>query len=139
MKLNLPVGPVFCTILLLASCKPGTHEETAPIEGHLVSREEIAELGNITVWQAIRRLTNLTLEDTPSGRPNRLVHRGQGSILLRDAPLIFIDGNRLEDFRVLADIPAQEVHSILVLSGAEATIRYGTNAHGGVIVISMIS
>jgi outer membrane cobalamin receptor len=70
-----------------------------------------------------------------SGRPSRLGRRGRASIILDDSPLVFVDGIRMPDFKGLADLPASSLFSIWLLSGAEGTTYYGTDATAGVIVI----
>lgn len=116
----------------LASCTglPESHREAVP-DGHRVTREEILESGAENAWEAISRTTRLS-----TSRDGRLRHRGEGSIVLDDTPVIILDGARISDPGVLVSLPAWSLASILVLSGSQATTRYGTNAQSGVVVLT---
>ena len=61
--------------------------------------------------------------------------RGRSSILLHDAPMLFIDGVRIQEVATLQQLPASTVLSIEVLTGSEGTTYYGTDAVGGVILV----
>jgi len=62
-------------------------------------------------------------------------HRGRSSIVLRDQPIILVDGVELQDFTALGDMPASDLLDIEVLTGVDATTYYGTNATNGAIRI----
>jgi outer membrane receptor protein involved in Fe transport len=64
-----------------------------------------------------------------------LERRGRSSFVLNDAPLLFVDGVQLPDFRNLQSIPATQLASIEILDGVDGTTYYGTGAEGGVILI----
>ena len=76
------------------------------------------------------RLDNFLLLRACSGES-----RLRSSIVLRDQPLILVDGVELNDFTVLAGMPASDVFEIEVLTGIDATTYYGTNATKGAIRI----
>lgn len=71
-----------------------------------------------------------------NGQPSKLERRGTSSFVLNDAPLVFVDGVQLLDFQRLQTIPASTLHSVEILNGVDGTTYYGSNAVGGVIVIT---
>lgn len=129
---TLPASCSLALLVVLTACTglPGQHREASP-DGHTVTREEILESGAENAWEAIGRTTRLST--SPNGR---LRHRGEGSISLDDTPVIILDGARISDTGVLVQLPAWSLASIIVLSGVQATTRYGTNAQSGVVVLT---
>jgi len=126
--------------LLLAACGPSVANrhigsETRP--GQIVIDEDAIERsGAHNAWEVIKRAApQLSTAETRSGLPTRLTRRGRSSIVLNDAPLLFIDGIRTVDFRALEYIPAKSIFRIDILNGIEGTTYYGTNAVGGVILV----
>ena len=91
--------------------------------------------GALTAWDALKRLApQFTFRENRNGQPSRLERRGQSSILLNDAPLVFMDGAELSDFHSLNQIPASTLFSIEILNSIEGTSYYGSNAVSGVIL-----
>jgi outer membrane cobalamin receptor len=77
----------------------------------------------------------MSFSENRNGQPSRLGRRGRASIILQDSPLVFLDGVRMEDFRVLADLPAATLQDIWVLNGIDGTTYYGTDAVAGVVLV----
>ena len=101
-----------------------------------ITADQIERSGSTTAWEALRKLVpQLTYGEKKSGQPSKLERRGQSSLLLSDAPLVFLDGVRLADFRSLQQLSAATIESIEVLNGIDGTTYYGTNAVSGVILI----
>jgi outer membrane cobalamin receptor len=101
-----------------------------------ITADQIAHSGSATAWEALRKLVpQLTYGERKSGQPSRLERRGQSSLLLNDAPLVFLDGVRMPDFRNLQQLSASTIESIEVLNGIDGTTYYGSNAVSGVILI----
>lgn len=124
--------------LIGAACAHGTQQQSqAPKPaGIYIDQDHIQRSGAATAWDVLKREAPvMTFRDDRNGRPARLGWRGQSSILLEDSPLVILDGVRLADFRVLADIPAQTLFDIWVLNGIDGTTYYGTDAVSGVVVI----
>jgi outer membrane cobalamin receptor len=102
----------------------------------LITEERIARSGALNAWEALKRLApQFRYGEKRDGRPTSLERRGRSSILLDDAPRVFVDGADVVDFRTLTQIPASTVLSIEILGGIEGTTYYGSNAVGGVILI----
>jgi len=124
---------LFCT-----GCAHGAQREAShpkPV-GIYIDEEHIQRSGGSTAWDVLKREASLmTFQDDRNGRPARLGRRGRASILLEDSPLVFVDGVRMTDFRVLADLPASTLLDIWVLNGIDGTTYYGTDAVAGVVVV----
>ena len=104
--------------------------------GRVITGEEIRKSGTETVWDALRfKAPHILFIEDGRGEPDRMVRRGRSTLHLKEGPLVFVDGVRLVDIRTLARMPAEEVASIEILSGIDATTRYGTDAVSGVILI----
>ena len=102
----------------------------------VLTEEQIARCGASNAWDVLKRLApQFTFSEDRNGQPRTLERRGRSSILLSDAPLVFLDGTEMVDFRSLIQIPASTLASIEILSGIEGTTYYGSNAVSGVILI----
>lgn len=101
-----------------------------------VTEAQIARSGASNAWEALKRTApQLTYREGRNGQPAVLERRGRSSLLLNDAPLLFVDGVQMPDFRNLQSIPAAQLASIEILDGIDGTTYYGTGAEGGVILI----
>jgi outer membrane cobalamin receptor len=128
-------------LTLLTGCGP--HRSGKPLSiiqtkpgQQVITAEAIRESGANTAWDVIQRAApNIQVRETKYGEPARMWRRGRSSILLNDAPLLFLDGVKVGDFRALDLIPAQTIDHIEILTGIEGTTYYGTNAVGGVILV----
>lgn len=101
-----------------------------------ITADQIERSGSTTAWEALRKLVpQMTYGEKKSGQPSKLQRRGQSSFLLSDAPLVFLDGVRMPDFRNLQQLSATTIESIEVLNGIDGTTYYGSNAVSGVILI----
>jgi len=56
-------------------------------------------------------------------------------MVLREDPIIFLDGARMSEITVLRMIPANNLFSIEVFTGPDATTYFGTSAVAGVILL----
>jgi len=136
------VGSVMVTVvgaLLLGGC--GTHgarDEARPsqLSGQYVTAEDIRASGASSAWEALKYTVRTHRFTDYHGVPTRIQSdRGQGSMVLREDPLVFLDGARLTDITILRMIPANNLYSIQVLTGPDATTYYGTSAVAGVILL----
>lgn len=110
---------------------------SAPNSGRIViSQAEIQRSGGLTAWDVLKKeVPEFTFHENARGEPTRLERRGQSSILLSDAPMIFLDGARMTDYHTLTQVLASTLRRIEVLDGVEATTYYGTDAVDGAILI----
>ena len=125
--------------LVLTACSHaaqagGEGAQVTPDGRRRVDERAIEQSGARTAWDALQRTVPFFVFRTNSrGRPTRVEHRGRSSMLLRDQPLILVDGVALQDVTALGDMPASDLLDIEVLTGVDATTYYGTNATNGVI------
>ena len=103
--------------------------------GQLITAETIRKSGLSTGWDVLRRYgEHLSITDHARG-PVRVTRRGRESLYLAEAPLLIVDGVKVSNFRVLATMPARDIESMRILSGAEGTLRHGMHAASGVIIV----
>jgi len=122
-------------LLLLAACHPHAAPPSPSADHIVITQAQIERSGARTAWEALKRLApQFTFRENRNGQPGSLERRGRSSILLSDAPLVFVDGAELADFRSLNQIPASTLLSIEILNGIEGTSYYGSNAVSGVIL-----
>jgi hypothetical protein len=134
--------PVRCAslglIIMLAGCataRPRDATKDPPV-GQLITAEQIRETGASTAWQALKFTVRTHQFTDARGEPVRIFsNRGVGSFVLREEPLVFVDGARLIDIQLLQQMPAHHIHSVRVLNGTDGTTYYGTSAVAGVFLI----
>jgi len=101
----------------------------------VITAEMIAASGAKTAWDAVRKtVPNVQLRER-DGQPARIARRGRASIYLDDQVRVILDNTPVYDIRVLDQVPANNVLSIEVLSGLDATTHYGGTSTSGVIII----
>ena len=84
--------------------------------------DEIATANVATAYEAVNRLRPLLLDQS------RVVRGIEGRT-------VFLDGVLVGGLEQLHSIPAAQVHEIRVLSGIEASGRFGNAAQGGAILV----
>ena len=104
--------------------------------GRSIDAEDIQASSARTAWDALRLLgAYLRLEEDKDRQPARMTSRGRSSIHLKSEPQVVLDGVRIVEYSVLHQMNAALIERIDFLTGPSASIRYGTNAGSGVIVI----
>jgi outer membrane cobalamin receptor len=105
--------------------------------GRVITEAQIARSGATNAWDALRRAgTGLTVVESGAGRPRALGRRGNNSVLLSSAPVVVLDGIKVNDLQTLQKVPADLIFEIRILNGAEGTRRFGTGSGNGVIMIT---
>jgi outer membrane receptor protein involved in Fe transport len=142
MSSRLVLLPWFAAVLVSSGChhvpqQPANAESQHSSDGRrVISADLIEKSGARTAWEALQRTVPFfTFNDNNRGGTSRIEHRGRSSIVLRDQPIILIDGIELNDFGSLTSMPASDIDEIEVLTGIDATTYYGTGASKGVIRI----
>lgn len=127
-------------LVLAASCKSFHPAPVVPANGSeriLITEAMIANSGGQTAWEVLRReVPQMSYRENRNGQATGMERRGRSSILLKDTPMLLIDGVRIQDMSTLQQLPASTLLSIEVLTGAEGTTYYGTDAVGGVILVT---
>ncbi|UCG87893.1 MAG: TonB-dependent receptor plug domain-containing protein, partial [Gemmatimonadota bacterium] len=107
-----------------------------PPVGEIITADEIQRTGASTAWEALKFTVRSHQFVEDRGQPVRIFSsRGVGSLVLREEPLLFVDGARLSDIQLLRQMPAHHILTIQVLSGSDGTTYFGTSAVAGVILI----
>src|SRR5690348_2888792 len=115
--------------------RAGSERSSTPSAGKVITAEMIAASGAKTAWDAVRKtVPNVQLRER-DGQPARIVRRGRASIYLDDQVRVILDNTPVYDIRVLDQVPANNVLSIEVLSGFDATTHYGGTSTSGVISV----
>jgi len=127
------VGPLAWTGCAGATASSGA--ASAPSSSSLVTQETIAASGAKTAWDALKRTVPYVRLRESKGRPARMTRRGPASIYLDDQVRLMLDNARVYDVQVLDQIPASDIVTIEVLSGLDATTRYGGASTAGIIII----
>ncbi len=140
-------GPVLAALLVIlsvsgcASVRAAERDrsilaEAAP-DGHLITQADILRSKATNAMEAIERgRTHLLLQRPGAGRYVKISHRGADSFVLGNEILLVVDGNRVRNpQRMLQSIPARSIIYIQILSGREASTRWGSEAGNGVIVV----
>lgn len=105
--------------------------------GRVVTAEDISKSGARNAWEALSLLGGyVRLAEDKDRAPSRITSRGRASINLSSEPQIVLDGVRLVEYQLLRNVPAHHIDRIELLTGPQASIRYGTNSGNGVIVIT---
>jgi len=117
----------------LAACASAPVQGSADDIGYagrnsnVISLPEMRSSGATDAYQAISRLRPLFLHrgrDKTPARPNM------------SSLQVYLDDARLGGLESLQTVPIESIRSIRYLSASEATIRWGTNHMGGVILLS---
>jgi outer membrane cobalamin receptor len=122
----------------LGACGPtALHPATAPRhEARLITREDIERSGAVDAFDALKRAGSyLSIGERKRGDP-RVTERGRSSFLLSPQILLIVDGIMMGNLGVLHNIRAENVDWMRVMTGAEATPQYGTDASNGVLLVA---
>ncbi len=131
---------VLCIAALWACATTGVRDSSKdPPVGRVITAEQIQQSGATTAWEALKFTVRSHYFTDYQGQPTRIAtDRGIGSLVLREEPLIFLNGARLADIQLLRLLPADEIETIRVLSGSDGTTHFGTSATAGVILLTTI-
>ena len=132
-------GFSFLAVTLVAACATGnTRDTTGPKEreGPIITREDIEKSGARDGWEALRwGATHLNFRYTRQGNPVQVTHRGVDSFIVNPQILLIVDGSQMQSLAFLENIPANNIEYIQILAARVGTVKYGTSAGNGVIVV----
>jgi outer membrane receptor for ferrienterochelin and colicin len=116
--------------------RAGAAQGSGPSGGRLITADAIAKSRAKTAWEAVRfTVPNVHLREV-RGEPARIEGRGRASLYQEDQVRVILDQVPVEDLQVLKQVPASDILTIEVLTGLDATTRYGARSTTGVIVIT---
>lgn len=126
--------------ILLAACSASTGTrppKATPGAGRIIGADVIQRWNIADGFEALERIGGYTVLEGRGGAALIQQRRGQNSIVNSAAtPVLVLDGVRDVNPNVLRQIRASSILSIEVLSGADATVRYGTGAASGAIIFT---
>src|SRR5207253_11084961 len=130
-------GPLLlCVAAAGGGARAGAAQSNAPSVGRVITAEAIAKSGAKTAWDALRlTVPNVQLREV-RGQPARIQRRGRASIYQEDQVRVILDHVPVEELQVLKQVAASDILTIEVLTGLDATTRYGGASTTGVILIS---
>jgi outer membrane cobalamin receptor len=137
---SAPVLVVFLSSLAIYGCssaKAGPRPDGLEPGGTVISRDEIDHMKVRTALEVVERgARHLLIQRTREGTPVRIYHRGVDSFLLEAAVLVVIDGLLVNyGVQALSDLPSATIEYVQILSAREGTMKYGSTAGNGVIVV----
>lgn len=122
---------VAASALFLVACASGggagpSAVSARPGSGDVITTEEIASLDVSTATEVVRRL-----------RPHWLRNRGPVSLSGGGGgtPVVYIDEVRAGGLEALDRITVNIVQEMRFISGQDASVKYGLNHGGGVIMV----
>ena len=126
-----------CVVIAACGHNVGPRSYDPPGE-QLILPDEIAKSGATDAWEVVRRLTHMTTVSTVGGEPSRMYRRGRGSIMIRETPLVVIDGVPAPDLEILTEVRADQIAWMRVLTGVAGTQRYGASAGAGAVIVKTL-
>jgi hypothetical protein len=133
------LGLGFVSAAGCGGARAGVEDTNAPSGGRVITADAIAKSGAKTAWEAVRlTVPNVHLRER-RGRAAGIERRGQASIYLDDQVRIILDNVRIYDVQLLQQIAAGDILTIELLTGLDATTRYGASSTAGAIVITTTS
>jgi hypothetical protein len=129
------IGALACAPASSPSYREASH--TAPIPSmtagsRVIDAERIARSGSQTALDAVRAFVpRHRLSDVGSVTPFGV----SSSAFSRGTLRVILDGHPVADLESLRSIRASEIVAIHVLSGSDATIRFGPSYDGGAVVL----
>lgn len=131
-----PILPALALAALAASgCATGGAPRPTPSSGRVITAEQIARWNVLTAYEVVERAGGYTADGSAGGGVRQ--RRGRSSITNANAdrPLLVLDNVILGDGGVLRQVRAHQLARVEVLSGADATSRYGTGGAAGAILV----
>lgn len=121
-------GILLLFVLIASACASGgAGSGGATRNRDLLTQEELQPLNQHTAWDAVQRLRPMWMR--PGGIRNSANPAGH-------YPYIFVDGSPYGSMESLRGFRVENVEEMRHVSATDATIRYGGQYQGGVILIT---
>jgi outer membrane receptor protein involved in Fe transport len=125
---------------LAAACQATSRApqpRAVPGSGRIITADVIQRWNVADAYEALERVGGYTVMEGRGGSARIQQRRGQNSIINgAGTPILVLDGVRDVNPNVLRQIRAMSILSIEILSGADATVRYGTGAAAGAVIFT---
>jgi hypothetical protein len=119
---------VLIFLVLAAGCASAGGGTDGPRrERNRISPEELAEVQDLALWDAVQRLRPMWLR--PGGIRNSANPAGHYAH-------IFMDGSPYGSVESMRSIRVSDVDELRYVSATDATVRYGGQFQGGVILVT---
>ena len=136
---RLIASALVAAAIVSVGCARGPHSRAYQPPGEqLILPDEIAKSGATDAWDVVRRLTHLSTATTVAGEPSRMYRRGHGSLVIRETPLVEVDGVQSTDIKVLTQVRAEQIAWMRVLTGTASSTRYGTRGGAGAVIVQTL-
>lgn len=123
--------------VVACASSPTLPPKAQPGSGRIIGADQIQRWNVVDALEVVERIGGYTVVEGRGGRASIHQRRGQNSIVNAAAtPVIVVDGVREVNPNLLRQIRANSILSIEVLTGNDATVRYGTGAASGAIIIT---
>lgn len=130
---------VVLAVLTASACGQRVRERRYEEPGvQLILPDEITRSGAETAWEVVRRLSHMTTLTTTSGAPSQMYRRGRSSIVIRETPVVVIDGAQATDIAILATIRADQIAWMRVLTGAASSTQFGAQGGAGAVIVATL-
>ena len=123
-------GILFLMVLLASACASGgsgSNSGEPRRDSSRLTAEEIEPLNQFSAWDAVRRLRPMWMR--PGGIRNSANPAGH-------YPHVFMDGSPYGDMEILRTIRVENLAELRFVGATDATIRYGGQFQGGVILLT---
>ena len=132
---HLVLVTVLAALAATGCASKGASRSSQPSGGRVITAEQIARWNVLTAYEVVERAGGYTADGGSGGGVRQ--RRGRSSIqnANADRPVLVLDNVVLSDGGVLRQIRAHQLARIEVLTGADATARYGTGGAAGAILV----
>jgi hypothetical protein len=117
---------LLCIVLPACSSAATAGGETVRRDPNVVTAEELADLTELSVFDALQRL-----------RPSWVRSRGATSVMGGDGlPVVMVNNVTHDSIDILRQLRSAEVSVMRFVSGVDATTRFGTGYVNGLIEVT---
>ena len=136
---RLVSSTIAAACIAAVGCGHNVHSRAFDPPGEqLILPDEIAKSGATDAWDVVRRLTHMSTTSTVAGEPSRMYRRGRSSMVIRERPIVVIDGVQVAELEALSDVRADQISWMRILTGAASTTRYGARGGAGAVIVQTL-
>lgn len=123
-------GVLFLMVFLASACTTGSAGSASGesrTDRNALTAEELEPLNQFSAWEAVQRLRSMWMR--PGGIRNSANPSGH-------YPHVFLDGSPYGQMEILRTIRVENLSGMRYVNATDATIRYGGQFQGGVILLT---
>lgn len=115
-------------LVVAAACAPHSTSGGRTGQHNLITAEELARAGDVSLYEALRQLRPAMLQS----------HGGQG-VMSGQAPVqVYVGSEQMEGIDHLRVIAARTVRQVQFLEPQQANARFGQNNAGGALIVTLM-